>query len=142
MPWEPLVYCGGTFDCFHAGHVNFLRAAARFGRVVVALNTDDFAARYKRKPIFSLDERTAVLAACKYVERVMVNEGDEDSKPSILASRAEYIAHGDDWTGQSLMKQMGLSQEWMEEHRIGLVYVPYTRSISTTEIIDRCRRDD
>lgn len=139
MPWEPTIYVGGTFDLFHLGHVNFLRAASRIGRVVVGLNSDEFTARYKRTPVCTYAERKACLDACKYVERVVLNEGDEDSKPSILASRAEYIGHGDDWTGESLMKQMGLSQEWLEEHNIGLIYVPYTRSISSSDIIQRCK---
>ena len=46
------VYTGGTFDLLHAGHVKFLRRCAEFGRVVVALNTDEFVEQYKgRKPI-------------------------------------------------------------------------------------------
>lgn len=133
------VYTGGTFDCFHAGHVAFLRACAEYGEVWVGLNTDEFAARYKRKPIFSYGERYDVLWSCRYVTHVVENEGGEDSCPAILRAMPRYIAHGDDWTGPELMEQMGLRQSWLDEHGIEMLYIPYTKGISTTDLIERIR---
>lgn len=138
MP-DPIVYLGGTFDCLHPGHLNFLAQASRIGTVVVGLNSDEFASRYKRPPVFTYDERKAMLEATRYVVQVVANEGDEDSRPAILKARAKYVAHGDDWVGDSLMLQMGLTKEWLGEHKIVLVYIPYTPSISTTDIIGRCQ---
>jgi len=45
-----LIYTGGTFDLFHAGHVEFLRRCSDLGRVLVSLNTDEFIEEYKGKP--------------------------------------------------------------------------------------------
>lgn len=139
MP-DPIVYVGGTFDCLHPGHLNFLDQASRIGTVVVGLNSDEFAARYKRQPIFTFEERKIMLESTRYVAQVVANDGDEDSRPAILRARAKYVAHGDDWMGDSLMLQMGLTKEWLDEHRIVLVYIPYTQGISTTDLIERCRR--
>ena len=55
------VYLGGTFDLFHPGHVRLLERASRLGEVWVALNTDEFASEYKRKPILTLDERLSLI---------------------------------------------------------------------------------
>lgn len=132
------VYVGGTFDLPHAGHVSFLRHCALLGDVVVALNTDEFAARYKREPILSLEERMFIIEEFHSVSYVTVNDGDEDSRPAIRRVKPDYIAHGDDWTGEALMKQMFLTQEFLDEHRIEMMYVPYTKSISTSDIIQRC----
>jgi len=137
---DPIVYVGGTFDCLHPGHLNFLDQASRIGTVVVGLNSDEFAARYKRTPIFTFEERKIMLEATRYVAHVVANDGDEDSRPAILRARAKYVAHGDDWMGDSLMLQMGLTKEWLDEHRIVFVYIPYTHGISTTDLIERCRR--
>lgn len=134
----PRIYCGGTFDLFHAGHVNFLRACSELGEVVVALNTDEFAARYKRLPVYDLEERIHLLEACRYVSYVTVNDGDEDSRPAIRRMKPQFIAHGDDWTGEALMRQMNLTQDFLDVHGIRMLYVPYTRSVSTTDIIRRC----
>lgn len=132
-------YVGGTFDLFHPGHVNLLREASRFGQVTVGLNTDEFAARYKRKPIMTLGERMVVVSACRWVSHVIVNEGDEDSKPAILRARARYVVHGSDWQGNSLMDQMGLTKEFLDENNIMLVYVPYTVGVNSSDLIERCR---
>jgi glycerol-3-phosphate cytidylyltransferase len=116
---------GGTFDILHPGHLNFLKQANRLGTVVVGLNTDEFAARYKRPPVFNYDERKAMLEGTRFVTAVIPNEHGEDSRPTILKARARYVVHGDDWVGDSLMLQMGLTKEWLDEHGIILVYHQY-----------------
>lgn len=140
---EPLglVYTGGTFDLFHAGHVAFLRRCKDFGHVTVALNTDEFIQTYKGKPpVMTLQERWDVVAACKYVDRVMVNIDGADSKPAILESQADLIVIGSDWARRDYHKQMGFTQDWLDEYGIGLAYIPYTRDISSTIIKQRLTR--
>lgn len=139
MKGRKIVYIGGTFDLFHIGHVKLLYTAWLYGDVVVALNTDDFAERYKRRPIMSLDERRAVLQSCRYVEHVDVNEGGEDSSAAILRWKPFYIVHGDDWKGEALLKQLGISEAFLAEHAIQMLYLPYTADISTSGVIERCR---
>lgn len=138
-------YAGGTFDLFHAGHVEFFKQvkyATDDAPLIVSVNTDEFAARYKRKPILTLDERVEALQACRYIDWVCVNIGDEDSKVTIvsLATSGKHvrrIAHGDDWVGPGLMQQMGITPGWLAQRGIGLLHVPYTEGISTGEIINR-----
>jgi cytidyltransferase-like protein len=133
------VYVGGTFDCCHPGHIRFLQHAALLGDVIVSLNTDEFAERYKRKPLFTLGERAVMMSALRVVKQVIVNTGCEDSKPAILASGAKIIAHGDDWVGEDYMRQLGVTQDWLDDHGIVIRYVPYTQGISTTSLLERMR---
>lgn len=127
------VYTGGTFDLFHAGHVNLLRECKKLGHVTVALNTDEFVQRFKRKrPVIRYDDRAAVLAACRYVDRVMRCDGD--SVATVEAAKPDYIVVGSDWAKKDYYAQMGFSQEWLDERGINLVYVPYTNWISSTAI--------
>ena len=133
-------YIGGTFDLFHVGHVNLFRLAKhKFGHVIVSLNTDEFCGRYKRKPVMSFEERMAPILACRYVDEVTVNDGCEDSKPAILRTKPDVIVHGDDWQGPALMAQMGLAEEFLRQNDISMFYMPYTRDISTTDIINRIK---
>ena len=134
------VYVGGTFDLFHSGHVELLRRCAELGKVYVSLNTDDFCAEFKRKPIIGYEDRKKVLESCKYVERVVENTGGKDSTIAIKEVEPRIIVHGDDWTGEAYMRQMNLTQDFLDEYSIKLTYFPYTKSISTTEIINRCQR--
>lgn len=140
--FDAWVYVGGTFDLFHYGHAKFLEQCSKHGKVIVSLNTDDFAARYKREPVLSIGERMESLRSCKWVSDVCINIGDEDSSQTIerLSDRnIKFIAHGDDWAGESLMEQLGINQDWLDRKGIKMLYVPYTAGISTSEIIKRVR---
>jgi glycerol-3-phosphate cytidylyltransferase len=138
MKNTPIVYTGGTFDLPHPGHYRLLERAADFGEVVVALNTDEFIFKYKGKtPILSYTEREEILLACKWVDRVVPNVGGEDSTISIEMVSPDYIIVGSDWARKDYYKQMSFTQEWLDERGIGLIYVPYTKGISSTEIKKR-----
>jgi glycerol-3-phosphate cytidylyltransferase len=137
-----VVYTGGTFDLFHAGHVNFLKRckeiAGELGSVVVSLNTDEFIKEYKGKPpIVSFSDRMAVLKACKYVDQVIANSGGADSKSTILQVSPNIIAIGTDWARKDYYKQMQFTQDWLDEKDMSLIYIPYTKGISSTEIKTR-----
>lgn len=133
-----IVYCGGTFDLFHSGHVNFLRQCKKIGRVVVSLNTDEFIKQFKgRKPIMSYKERKTVLLSCRYVDEVIENIGGADSKPAIIKVHPDFIIVGSDWAKKDYYSQMQFTQEWLDEQNITLLYLPYTEGISTTEIKKR-----
>lgn len=130
----------GTFDLFHIGHVEFLRQCKELcDWLVVALNTDAFAERYKRKPILNLVERFVMLESCRYVDQVIVNTGEENSREAIRLSKASVILHGDDWTGDLYFQQLGVTEEWLKKHGVTVQYVPYSPSLSTSTIIERVK---
>ncbi len=131
-----ILYTGGTFDLFHAGHVRFLMHCRKIAEsVVVCLNTDDFIERFKGAvPVISYEEREQVLLSCQYVDKVIPNTGGEDSKPTILQSGAAIIAIGSDWAAKDYYKQMDFTQEWLDKNGITLVYISFKRVQSTTNI--------
>jgi glycerol-3-phosphate cytidylyltransferase len=134
----PVVYTGGSFDLPHHGHYRLLEKAAGFGDVIVALNLDDFVLQYKGKPlVMSYEERREILLACKWVTDVVPNIGGADSKVSIEMVKPDFIVIGSDWAKKDYYAQMQFDQDWLDERGIGLVYLPYTRGISTTEIKNR-----
>jgi glycerol-3-phosphate cytidylyltransferase len=133
-----LVYTGGTFDLFHAGHARFLQRCAELGPVVVALNTDEFIEAYKGKPpVLSYADREAVLLACRYVDKVVPNTAGADSKPTIEEVWPDIIAIGTDWARRDYHAQMQFDQDWLDEREIALIYIPYTQGISSTAIKER-----
>ncbi len=132
------MYTGGTFDLFHSGHVAFLRKCALVGSVTVSLNTDEFIRNYKgNAPVMSYAEREAVLLACRYVDAVVPNVGGADSTVAIDLAQPDIIIVGSDWARRDYYKQMGFTQDWLDERGIGLAYIPYTQGISTTELKKR-----
>ncbi len=133
------LYTGGTFDLFHFGHQNFLRQCRNLSNhVVVALNTDNFVKRFKnKKPILNFNERKKSLLFSPFVDEVVKNEDGEDSTKCILNVRPEIIAVGDDWLLKDYHKQMGFTQQWLEDNSIELIYLPYSKEISSSEIKNR-----
>lgn len=135
---QKIVYTGGTFDLLHYGHARFLESCQKIGYTVVSLNTDEFITEYKKRPpIMAYDERREILLALRSVDQVIPNVGGEDSKPSIMAVKPDFIVIGDDWAKKDYYAQMQFTQEWLDENGITLLYTPYTKGISTTEIKSR-----
>lgn len=135
------VYTGGTFDLFHAGHVRFLERCHAFGKVTIALNTDEFVEAYKgKKPVMSYEERLEVLLACRHVSNVIPNFNGADSRTAIELVNPDLIVVGSDWARRDYYAQMSFTQDWLDERNIGLCYIPYTQGISSTEIKARLLR--
>jgi glycerol-3-phosphate cytidylyltransferase len=70
-----------TFDLFHAGHVAMLAEARNHCDYLIAgLQTDPTIDRpdSKNKPVQSIVERQIQLAACRYVDEVVVYQTEQD----------------------------------------------------------------
>lgn len=130
------LYTGGTFDLFHYGHMKFLRACQKIAsQVFVSLNTDEFVFSYKdQAPILSYQERKQSIEFFDSTIKVVENIGGHDSKPAILTVQPDIIAIGDDWCRKDYYKQMNFTREWLESYSILLVYIPYTETISTSDL--------
>lgn len=147
-----IVYTAGTFDLFHAGHVNLLRQcriiAGKEGTVVVGVNSDEFVMMYRQvQPLLSFEERCAVVRACRYVDTVRVHEDVVCPQRDHIAANldiaagftdvARFLVIGSDWAKRDYYKQLEISQMWLDLMEITLIYVPYTESISSTLIQQR-----
>ena len=132
----------GTFDLFHTGHVNLLAACRRLasptGQVVVGINTDGFAEGFKRKPLMTSSERRAVVAACRYVDRALLNF--DKGYGLIRAIKPQILVIGSDWAKKDYFKQIGMCEAELLDQGTQLVYVPYTSSISTTKLRERMKK--
>lgn len=136
------LYTGGTFDLFHDGHVNLLKQCKLLAdTVVVSLNSDDFIFNYKGSyPIMSYEQRKIILESCIYVDSVIPNINGKNSKTSILEVNPDIIAIGSDWAYKDYYTQMGFDQQWLDEHNIMLLYIPYTNTISSTKIKNKINK--
>lgn len=131
----------GTFDLFHAGHVNLLARcrmlAGRRGMVIVALNPDEFITEYKgRPPVINYRDRYSVISACRYVDRVVRGSG-RDSKPVIESVGPDIIAVGSDWESKDYYGQLQVTSDWLSEQGISIEFLPYTEGISSSQIRKR-----
>ena len=121
-------YLSGTFDLFHIGHLNLLRRAKnQCDYLIVGVHGSG---KWKGKETFiPLDERKAILAACKYVDRVV------DSVPEDCDAWPLYHYHrlfvGSDYKGTERFQRY---EEYFKDKDCEIVYFPYTKSTSSTQI--------
>lgn len=142
-----IIYTGGSYDLFHWGHANFLAGCKQLsgdgGIVVVGLNTDEFIKEYKGEPpVMSFDERRLALLSCRYVDEVVPNIGDQDSRVTIDKLIEEnyppqLVVIGSDWHDHDYLKQMSFDWDWLRDKGIGVCYLPYTPKISSSDIKKR-----
>lgn len=133
---------GGVFDLLHYGHIKAIKTAKALGdHLTIAVNRDNFVYQYKQRyPIMKLEERIAVLRAIKYVDEVIINTGDNDWHNVLDEVRPEIIATSTEWAVKDYYKQMGVTAEELENRGIYLVHIPFTKEVSTTQIIERIKK--
>ena len=133
---ERLAFISMCVDFLHAGHMNVILEARKYGGVVIGLLSDKAILSYKRKPICTYEQRKIVAQNIKGVVRV-VKQPEHDLVSTIRRVKPDYVVNGDDWkTGnQSHIRQTCIDalKEWGGE----LIEIPYTEGISSTNIIKR-----
>lgn len=121
----------GTFDCVHAGHINLLQKCKDYGNVLVGVNSDEFIEEYKGKPpLFTYDERKELLENLGYE----VYKNTDNGSTLIYQINPDILAIGSDWARKDYLSQIGMTYDELDAMNIHLLYIPYTRHISTTEI--------
>ncbi|MCI8465148.1 MAG: glycerol-3-phosphate cytidylyltransferase [Lachnospiraceae bacterium] len=117
----------GTFDLLHYGHIHLLRRARALGDyLVVALSTDEFNWKEKRKTCyFSYEQRKILLESIRYVDLVIPETGWEQKRTDVYEYHINIFAMGDDWRGKF---------DFLKEEGVEVVYLPRTPEISTTQI--------
>lgn len=129
----------GSFDIVHAGHVKLFERCAKLGELTVAINTDEFIMSYKNtRPLLSFNERYDLVKRNSFVSRVIPNWSGETLRPLIETEMPDILAIGSDWAVKDYYSQIGVSQDWLDEHNILLIYLPYTKEISVTKVKERC----
>ena len=130
------VYVDGVFDLFHVGHLKSLQYARKIAdssepsELIVGVISDDDAAKYKRRPIIPLSDRSKVIQALSVVSRVI------ESAPLIidldftLKENIDLVVHGfanedDRKTQAPFFTKLG--DKFLE--------IPYTTCVSTSKIL-------
>ena len=126
------VYVDAVADLFHVGHLNLFKRAKKEGDfLVVGIHSDKTVESYKRTPIIEQEQRYQIVRACKYVDEVIEDAPLIVTKDFMTEHEIDLVIHGDD-CGDHFGIQHG------DPIKVGkMKYLPYTKGISTSMIIDR-----
>ena len=112
------VFVSGCFDLLHAGHVEFLQQAAKFGQLHVAVGSDHTVAGLKdRRPVYTEQERAFMVGALACVHSAFVSKGSGalDFENELRALRPDVFIVNQD--GNSAAKR-GLCAELGIDYRV------------------------
>ena len=130
---EKTVYTCFCTDVIHEGHLNIIREAQKYGRVIVGALSDGALIRYNKFPTLSFEERVKLYEGIPGVERVVVQD-DMLYDGVIETLRPDYVIHGDNWrVGPEAAIRANLLAA-LERFGGELVEVGYTRSDSVRKI--------
>jgi phosphoenolpyruvate phosphomutase / 2-hydroxyethylphosphonate cytidylyltransferase len=128
-----IVYVGFSADILHEGHINILKIAKNYGRVIVGLLTDSAIATYKKLPHLTYKQREVVLKNIRYVDE-LIPQNTLDYTENLKKIKPDYVVHGNDWktgvqkkTRQQVLKTL---RKWSGK----LIEPTYTKNISSTII--------
>lgn len=125
----------GTFSPPHIGHAILFKESERYGdKLVVGINSDEFVEQYKGfKPEYSFEEREHLIRMLGYETIRNISAGRE----CIEAVRPSVLTIGSDWANKDYYKQIDVTQDYLDENGITMVYIPRVGTISSTELRQR-----
>ena len=124
-------YTTGVFDLFHVGHVNLLRnAKALCDRLIVGVTIDELVQYKNKKAVIPFADRIEVVRSCRYVD-LAVPQYTMDKYEAYKKYKYSTMIVGDDWYDSKKWNDLEVE---FQETEVKIIYIPYTKSISSTLI--------
>lgn len=127
------VYACFSTDIIHEGHLNIIKEAKKYGKVIIGALSDHELIRYMKFPTISQEERVELYKNLEDVDDVVV-QNDMNYTDVIDTLHPDYIIHGDNWINgpESFIRNSVIKK--LSEYGGQLIEVPYTRSEVCTKI--------
>ena len=128
-----IVWCNGTFDILHPGHIQLFKVARSLGRkVIVATDTDEKikADKGDHRPVNDLCYRVAMLEAIKYIDVVLTFGDRQELEGLIQLYTPDILLLGDDWQGGDVV---GI------EHAKGVRFLPRVGGYASSKTLNKMK---
>lgn len=108
----------GGFDPPHIGHIRMFKEASKWGKVIVALNSDEWLMRKKGYVFMSFKERKEIISEFASVEYVMdFDDSDGTACHAISSMKPDAFANGgdrkkDNTPEMDLCDELGIQMLW------------------------------
>lgn len=127
------VYVCFCTDIVHEGHLNIVREAQKYGRLIAGVLSDSAMIRYNRFPTVSFDERLKLISSINGVSEVIVQE-EVMYDEVIRRLKPDFVLHGDNWqTGPTKAIRNNVIS-LLNEYGGTMIEVPYTSNENVKRI--------
>jgi phosphoenolpyruvate phosphomutase len=128
-----IVYTCFCTDVIHDGHLNIIKEAQKYGRVVVGCLSDKAAVRYNRFTTIPENDRINLYRNIEGVDSVIV-QNDMLYDDVVAELKPDYIIHGDNWTHGVEASIRSHVEKLLSEYGGEIIDVPYTFNESVRRI--------
>lgn len=119
------VYTCFCTDILHEGHLNIIKVAQSYGRVIVGVLNDVSMVRFNRFPTISFEERIHMIESIDGVAGVVVQK-DILYDDILKELKPDYVIHGDNWNVGPEKAIRDNVVKNLERYGGQLIEVPYT----------------
>lgn len=113
---DKVILLGGGCDPVVMGHIKLIEDAAKYGKVVWALNSDAWLKRKKGYVFMKWAERYMVLRSIKGIDEVIqVDDSDDSINEAVEQTKPDFFGHGGkeyDIPEKALCDKMGIQLIW------------------------------
>lgn len=132
------IYIDGVFDLTHYGHFELIqKVKEKFpnSNIIIGICSDEDCIKYKRKPIFNVNERSRSMELCKNVDRIIINCPWIINKDFIEKENIDFVCHD-----ETPYKSDDIEDVYSYVKNIGkFCHIDRSEGISTTDIIKRVK---
>ena len=138
--YDRIVYMSFSTDIIHSGHIRLIKRAARLGKLILGVLTDEAVASYRRLPMVPFSERRAMAESISGV--YMAVEQDSLSYAENLRKyRPDIVVHGDNWQDGLQKPVRSEVLDILAEQGGRLVEYPYARDRKFWELDRRAQAE-
>lgn len=119
------VYTCFCTDVIHAGHMNIINEAKKYGDVIVGVISDRAMVKFNRFSTISFEERVKLVKDIPEVSKVVTQDAvmyDE----VIKELKPDYVIHGDNWSEGPMKAIRDNVEGLLAEYGGKIIDVPYT----------------
>lgn len=132
-------YTTGVFDMYHIGHLNILkRAKEQCEYLIVGVTTDELVSYKNTKAVIPHHERMAIIESVRYVDEVVPQE-TMNKMEAWKKYKFDVMFVGSDWQGTE--KWLKIEEEF-KKVGVDIVYFPYTKGISSTQLREKIKEKE
>ena len=132
------VYMLFATDVIHEGHINVVKEAKKYGKVIGGVLCDAAMIRFNRFPTVSFDERVRMVKDIPEVDEVIV-QNETLYENTLRKIKPDYVIHGDNWCEGPEKAIRDNAIKVMNELGGEVIEVPYTRNENVKKIDDRIK---
>ena len=134
-----IIYLGLTADLIHAGHINIINEALKYGQLLIGLITDQAISKEKRLPLLSYFDRKALLLNIKGVKDIVPQE-DWDYSINLQKYKPDFFIHGDDWNTSEYKIIKNNCINVLSAYGGKLIEIAHTPNINSDLVVDKIRK--